>query len=141
MRRSTKLGIVACAALASAGCYHVTVETGRTPGRILETRWASGWIYGLVPPETINTASDCPEGVARVETQLSFLNGAVIVLTFGIYTPWHVTVTCAKSISALPGQMIDVGEAGRASPSATIAALDSAARLSGASGKPVYVRF
>lgn len=31
-----------------------------------------------------------------VETQVSFLNQLVGALTFGIYTPMHITVTCAE---------------------------------------------
>lgn len=90
-------------ALLLSGCYHATVETGLTPSTLtLEQRWANSWIYGLVPPETINTSARCPNGVARVETQLSFLNQLVGVLTLGIYTPMDVRVTCAQGSSAAP---------------------------------------
>ena len=37
-----------------------------------------------------------PRGVSRVETQLSFLNGLVSVLTFSIFTPVEITVTCGQ---------------------------------------------
>ncbi len=77
-------------------CFHVTVETGLTPStKVLEQKWASSWIYGLVPPKTVETASRCPDGVAKVETQLSFLNQVVHILTLGIYTPMDIRVTCA----------------------------------------------
>jgi hypothetical protein len=33
-------------------------------------------------------------GVARVETQISFLNGLVSFLTFNIFTPMDILVTC-----------------------------------------------
>jgi Bor protein len=77
-------------------CYHATIETGLTPStRVLEQKWASSWIYGLVPPKSVETASRCPDGVAKVETQLSFLNQVVHILTLGIYTPMDIRVTCA----------------------------------------------
>ncbi|MGZ8399607.1 MAG: Bor family protein [Gemmatimonadales bacterium] len=77
-------------------CYHATLETGLTPStKVLEQKWASSWIYGLVPPKTVETASRCPDGIAKVETQLSFLNQVVHVLTLGIYTPMDIRVTCA----------------------------------------------
>ena len=79
-----------------AGCYHATITTGRTPSAVVvEDRWADSWIYGLVPPDTINVGQRCPNGVARVDTQLSFLNQLVGALTLGIYTPMDVRVTCA----------------------------------------------
>ncbi len=40
---------------------------------------------------------ECPGGVARVETQQSFVNGLVGTLTSGIYTPLQVTTTCANA--------------------------------------------
>jgi hypothetical protein len=90
--------LVAAALVASTGCYHVTVDTGRTPnGQVIENNWANSFVYGLVPPATVETASKCPSGVAKVETQQSFLNGLVSGLTFGLYTPWTIKVQCAGS--------------------------------------------
>ena len=48
-----------------------------------------------MPPSVVEAQSECENGVARVETQQSFLNGLVNVLTGGIYTPMTVIVTCA----------------------------------------------
>jgi len=100
-------------ALLGTGCYHATVETGAPPSpETVEKGWASGWIYGLVPPSAVGTAQKCPNGVARVETQLSFANQLVGFLTFGIYTPMSIKVTCAARRSADAGQtpVIRVGE-------------------------------
>jgi hypothetical protein len=77
-------------------CYHATVNTGLRPGSVtIEQPWAQGWVYGLVPPPTVETMEQCPAGVAQVETQHSFLNMLVGGLTFGIFTPMEITVTCA----------------------------------------------
>ena len=90
--------------LLAAGCYHAIVETGATPGTVtIQKPWASGWIYGLVPPSPISASSQCRSGVARVETQLSFANQLVSILTIGIYTPMDIRVTCAASGAATPG--------------------------------------
>ena len=92
-----KTMLVAAATFALAGCYHATIETGLPPSpQTLENKWASGWIYGLVPPKTVETMQRCPNGVARVETQLSFANQLVNFLTLGIYTPMEIVVTCAS---------------------------------------------
>lgn len=88
--------------LALSACYHATIETGLPPSnQTLEKPWALAFVYGLVPPATIETAQRCPHGVAKVETQLSFLNQVVNALTFGILTPMDIRVTCAAQ--APPG--------------------------------------
>lgn len=97
--------------LTLGACFHATIETGLTPStKVLEQKWASSWILGLVPPKTVETASRCPDGVAKVETQLSFLNQVVHFLTLGIYTPMDIRVTCAlpAGTSAPQGAMLTV---------------------------------
>jgi hypothetical protein len=87
-----------------AACWHATIETGLTPSTVvIDKSWASSWIYGLVPPKTVETASRCPDGVAKVETELTFLNQVVHILTLGIYTPMRIRVTCAQAGGAGAG--------------------------------------
>lgn len=100
-----KSAAVAIGIVLLSGCYHATVETGLTPSaQSIDKPWASGWIYGLVPPPTLATMQQCPGGVAKVETQLSFANQLVSFLTAGIYTPMSIKVTCAqgRGSAALP---------------------------------------
>jgi Bor protein. len=93
MRRTTSLAIASLAL--SGACYHATIETGMASnGQVIEKEWASSFIDGLVPPDVVETAAKCPNGVAKVETEHSFLNSLVAGLTFGIYTPIHIKVTC-----------------------------------------------
>jgi len=81
--------------LLSAGCYHASIESGMKPGSDkIEKDWAAGWAWGLVGPEPIQAKSTCTSGVSKVETEHSFLNSLVGILTLGIYTPMHLTVTC-----------------------------------------------
>ena len=90
--------VVSLVFLFTAGCYHATVDTGLPDSTDqISKKWASSWIFGLVPPSTIETASECPNGVAQVDTQLSFLNQVVSAVTFGIYTPMEIVVTCAAA--------------------------------------------
>ncbi len=87
--------------LTLSACYHATIQTGLRPGtQTLEDKWANSWVSGLVPPATVETMRGCPAGVARVETQQSFLNGLVGFFTLGIYTPMEITVTCADGPGA-----------------------------------------
>ena len=81
----------------SAGCYHVTVVTGAPPStQTIDKSWQLGFVYGLVPPGEISTKETCSQGVAKVETERSFLNGLVSSLTYSIFSPSHATVTCAS---------------------------------------------
>jgi hypothetical protein len=94
------LGLICFIALTTA-CYHATIDTGLTPSTVtIEKHWANGWILGLVPPSPVETAQKCPNGVAKVDTQLSFANQLVNFLTFGIYTPMDIKVTCALGRTA-----------------------------------------
>lgn len=131
------------ALLILSGCYHATVTTGRTPGTTaINKPFASGWIYGLVPPSTVEAASQCPHGVAVVETQLSFVNQLVSFFTIGIYTPMHIKVTCAASGSASivePDHEMTI--AGEATNVDVIQAFSAAADEAVALESLVYVRF
>jgi hypothetical protein len=49
----------------------------------------------------VDSADDCPSGVAQVETQHSFLNGLAAAITFGIYTPLQINVTCASGAASI----------------------------------------
>jgi len=93
---------IAALLLLSAGCYHASIESGMKPGNDkIEKDWASGWAWGLVGPEPIEAQSKCTSGLSRVETEHSFLNSLVGIVTLGIYTPMHLTVTCAGGPTAV----------------------------------------
>ena len=83
--------------LTTAGCFRTTVLTGLPEGDTkIDLPWQKSWVFGLVPPDTINTKPRCPNGVAKVMVEQSFLNGLVAGLTSNIFTPIHPVVTCAR---------------------------------------------
>ena len=130
-------------AVVGTACYHATIETGATPSpTVIRKGFASGWIYGLVPPSTVSTANQCPNGVARVETQLSFVNQLVSFLTLGIYTPMEIVVTCAASSSAsasAPGDAEFV-EFDAGAPGGLMEALAVAITRSRDEAQAIYIR-
>ncbi|GMV09479.1 MAG: hypothetical protein AMXMBFR55_12130 [Gemmatimonadota bacterium] len=143
LRRIARAAMV-LAILPATACYHQVVETGKAASpTVIDKPWQMGFVYGLVPPPALNTASQCPGGVAKVETQHSFLNGLVASLTFGLITPMQVTITCAATGSAATGS----ASTGAAKVNAgstqdeQAAAVNQAARLSSESGQPVLVQF
>src|SRR5262245_2409341 len=98
MRRFITLLVTAV--LLGTACYHAKIETGASPAtQTIEKPWASGWLFGLVPPSQVETTQKCASGVAQVETQHSFLNMVAAGLTLGIYTPITIKVTCAGRTS------------------------------------------
>lgn len=98
MKRFRNLAVVALVAAAVAGCYRVTVVTGApATATKIDLPWQKSFVFGLVPPDTINARATCPNGVAEVMIEHSFLNGLVANLTWNLFTPIHPVVTCASS--------------------------------------------
>jgi len=128
--------------LVLSGCYAATVDTGRPPSStVIKKTFAASWIYGLIPPKTIETAATCPNGVSRVETQHSFVNQVVGMLTLGIYTPIQIVVTCASATETGMNEsefdiVLPPGASGEQVQAAFVRAADQAIRT----GQPVYVR-
>jgi len=124
----------------STACYHATIDTGLAPsGATVETPWAHSFIAGLVPPSTVETAARCPDGVARVETQLSFLNMVANVVTLGIYSPMTIKVSCAATRVGSTDETLIIPAA--APREAVVHAFDDAVQRSRASGEAVFVQF
>lgn len=138
----------------STACYHAVVETGRPAGTtVIQKQWVNTFVFGLVAAQPIDVRAQCPGGVAKVETQQTFVNGLVGLLTLGIYTPQSATITCAAGRSgalnggALNGGALDprghvvIAVAGDATSADRAAAFRSAAEESARTGRPVFVRF
>jgi len=141
MKTARSLLVLVCV-LAMTGCYAANIDTGRTPStKVIRQPWAPCWIYGLIPPPVVKTAAECPDGVARVETQHSFLNLLVGNLTFGIFTPIQIVVTCAEgSQGSLIGDQPEIKVAKDASVDEVRDAFAKAADEAVKSGHAVYVR-
>jgi len=141
--RDHRVGLSAAllsAALLVGGCYHAVVETGRQPsGTVVENKWAHSFLYGLVPPNPVDVSSRCQSGVARVETQHSFLNSLAAAITWGIYTPMTITVQCAGAGSPDAPAASSVRLSSEASGEQISAAIQQAALLSARSGEAAYI--
>lgn len=128
--------------LVLAACYHATIDTGLSPSpEMINQPWASGWVYGLVAPKPVETMSQCKNGVSKVETMHSFLNSLVGGLTFGIYTPMTIKVTCAASGHAsVPAGASEMQLGVNPSTQDIQDVLRRAIAQSVASGAPVYIQ-
>lgn len=134
LRHARKFAYIAAIGIGATGCYHATIDTGLAPSTtVIDKPWANSFVYGLVPPDVMETASRCPHGVSKVETQHSFLNGLVGALTWGIYTPMQITVTCAATGAMAEGTPVISG-------SDLAGVLAQAIQKSSAAGTPVIVQ-
>ena len=96
--RRTQIVVLAAMVLLFSGCYHAVVDTGLEPAPAEPTQriWANSWIAGLIAPPPVDATRLCGgRNAAQVETQHTFLNQLVSMLTAGIYTPMTIEVTCA----------------------------------------------
>jgi hypothetical protein len=96
MHRIGGCGLLLCA-FALGGCYRATFISNPQAVRGVEhDKWNHFFIFGLVGEAELDVRQFCPDGrVAELQTQETFLNGLVGLLTIGIYAPRTVYVTCA----------------------------------------------
>ncbi len=140
--RTTRIVSLFTLCVVIGACHHATINTGLAPSRdTVHEPWAHSWIYGLVPPDAVHTRERCATGVARVETQRSFLNGLVGILTLGIYTPMEIKVTCAAAGGDDAPAQVDVSIKDNASLEEIQAAFMTAADRTVEERRAVFVQF
>ena len=109
MLTRVRLGMAIAGCVLLSGCFHQAVSTGMAPGTtVVRKPWTSTWIFGLVEAKPINVRQECPGGVAFVTSKMTFLNGLAQVLTFGIWAPQDVTITCAGGRASLDASVLQV---------------------------------
>jgi hypothetical protein len=132
--------ILAAVVVATSACYRQVIQTGRTPGStVIDKPWVPLFLWGLVAPTPIDVSTQCRTGIATVLTEMSFVNGLATALTFGIFSPRHVTVTCAAGSGMRPGTEFYVNR--NASQLEREQIIARAIEESDRTDRPVVVRF
>ena len=85
--------------------------------------------------------SQCSRGIATIATEQSFMNGLVGVITLGIYTPQHVTVTCASTTASLPANSLQFTVPAHATAAEATAVLRAAVERAEETGSAVILNF
>ena len=100
MKTNQIQGLILCAALFASGCQTVTL---RPEGGIRDTSPAafeerqSFFFWGLGGTSKVNVKKACSGGEAtQMQTQFTFLDGFLGVITLGIYSPRSAKVWCKK---------------------------------------------
>jgi len=85
-----------------SGCYRHTY-VGPAPSSSIpasENYFAHHFLYGVIPASSdVALNRICPQGVGKIETEVSLLNGFLVWLTNGIYSPKTVKVYCATPLN------------------------------------------
>jgi len=102
---------VTAAALSLTGCYKTNFTTGSAIGAApdKEIRFHHRLIYGLVELNPVEADQICPTGIAKVHTEVSFLNWLVQQVTYSLYNPSTVQIWC-KSGSAYNVELTEDGD-------------------------------
>jgi len=133
---------LALVAFLGTGCFHQIVNTGLAAGpTVVDKPWDPGWLWGLIANDEVDVRKECPMGVATVVTEMSFVNGLAALVTIGIFTPQHVTVTCASRSASLPAGIRELTIPAGASKEAELAIVRQAIRESAETHAPVALRF
>ena len=81
------------------GCSTQTyIVNGGSSAEPTKEEMQAFFVYGLGQEIEVNASDVCggPEKVAKVESKLTFLDGFLGTITFGIYTPRTSKVYCTK---------------------------------------------
>ena len=134
--------VIPSVAFGLSGCYSAQVTTDKQPsGQVIEKPWATGFVAGLATPGAqIDAAQQCSNGVAMVETQVSFLNQLATFVTFNLYSPMSVTVTCAAGGSMSDLQAPDFTVPEEADDATVHDVFRAAAQQSAEAAVPVRVK-
>jgi len=89
--------LVVGALLTATGCYNVTyMSKTRMPSAVQHEENLNFFFFGLAGERDVQAGQMCPNGIAKIHNQQTFLDMFLFVITIGIYTPRTVTVTCAQ---------------------------------------------
>lgn len=90
----------------ATGCYKINYTTGAPIGEDAdETIWHHRFINGMVEIKPVEAPKLCPSGVAKVHTEVSFVNGlanyvsALIGVPGIVYNPATVQLWCKSGSS------------------------------------------
>jgi hypothetical protein len=95
MKKITTLLLIGILSGCSTQSYNINGGAGNEPTK---EKMQAFFVSGLGQTQEMDAAKICGgvEKVAKVESHMSFLNGFIGTITFGIYTPRQAKVYCKK---------------------------------------------
>jgi len=125
------------------GCWHTVISTDLPPStEVYHEGFRPAFIYGLVPAQ-LDASKYCGgRRWARIETQQTPVDWIVAAVTWGIFTPMDVRVTCAaRGAMTTPTDASVLRVARGADEKKRSEMLTLAAMIAGQTGKPVYLSY
>ncbi|MEM6643212.1 MAG: Bor family protein [Bacteroidota bacterium] len=96
MKKTIKtLAIALFVATALSSCYTYTTVVGNGAQGSKETKAWNHYLIGGLAPVSVSNPADLAGGAKDydVKTEITFVNGLVNAITFGLYSPSTTTVT------------------------------------------------
>ena len=142
VRRTAVMMALVGSVVVGTGCWHTILTTDLPPStEVHHEGFKPAFIYGLDPAQVDGSKYCTGRRWARVETQQSIVDWVVSAVTFGIFTPMDVRVTCAASGAMLTPDGATLKVAGNATETEKDDAFALALTLARESGKSVYLAF
>jgi hypothetical protein len=94
---------VLVAGLATTGCYKASYKTGLPSGGAHHSKKVTHFLWGAAGGGEADAAALCPDGVAAVHEEKSFVDQLLSTVTGFLYSPTSVEVECAGGRSASAG--------------------------------------
>lgn len=81
----------------AAGCYSVTARPDggfKVATKPTYEQRQDFYLWGLVGENHIDTKQVCPGGAAQIQSQVTFVDGLLNLVTLGIYSPQSARIWC-----------------------------------------------
>jgi hypothetical protein len=94
---AAKRACLSAVLLVAAGCYSVTARPDggfKVATKPSFEQRQDFFLWGLVGETHIDTQQVCPRGTSQIQSQLTFVDGLLTVVTLGIYSPQSARIWC-----------------------------------------------
>jgi hypothetical protein len=98
IRRPILAGLVVVAT--ATGCYKASFRTGQPGGGATHSKKVSHFLWGAAGGGEVDANAVCPDGVAGISEQKSFVDLLLSGLTGYLYSPTSVEIECAGGRTA-----------------------------------------
>ncbi len=95
----TKFTLATIVAFAASACYKVQYKNPNAQIGTSHSVKQKFFLWGALGGEQVDLNKLCPQGVAEIASEHSFIDIVLYSLTGGLYTPVSVEVHCASGVA------------------------------------------
>ena len=94
----SRLTMILAFGAALSGCYNLKYYSTSVPGPGATHKvWVHGFLGGIITVGELNLDTECPNGVYKMKSNISFVGLLLTAVTGSIYTPSNVVITCGSA--------------------------------------------